>query len=92
MSRDEHPAERRADMRLVFNDVRQLKRDVTELKAHSVTKEDFGELQRSIEGLVTAWETAGGLVRFVKWLSAFVAAVAALWLAIRAILDTPILK
>lgn len=36
-------------------------------------------LSDSVEGLVTAWKTAGGLVRFVKWSSGFIIGLGIIW-------------
>lgn len=56
----------------------------------AVTKAEFDRLEgklddlsKSTEALVEAWKTAGGLVKFVKFLSTFVAALGSLWLVVR---------
>lgn len=40
------------------------------------------ELTESTKALVEAWRTANGVVKFVKWVSTFVAAVGVIWLFI----------
>jgi len=42
-------------------------------------EEKIDHLTDNVAGLVTAWRTANGLVRFVKWSTGFVLALAALW-------------
>lgn len=44
---------------------------------------EFREMRTDTRALVEAWQTAGGVVKFVKWLSTFVAAVGSLWLVVR---------
>lgn len=55
-----------------------------------VTKAEFDrlegkvdEMSTSTKELVEAWKTAGGVVKFVKWLSTLVAAIGSLWLVFR---------
>ena len=38
---------------------------------------------KATEDLVEAWKTAGGMVKFVRWIAAIAATSAALWIAIR---------
>lgn len=45
--------------------------------------EEVVELTASTKALVEAWNAAGGVVKFVKWLSTLVAAIGSLWLVIR---------
>ena len=44
---------------------------------------EFKELKTSISNLVAAWETAGNLVTFVKWISGIVLAISAAIVAIK---------
>jgi len=54
------------------------KRDFQDLKT------EVQELRASVDGLVIAWNTATSVISFVKWLSAAVAAFAALWVLVKA--------
>lgn len=49
-------------------------------------RQDVVDLTSSVQGLVDAWGTANNLVRFIKWLSAFVAAVGVIIGAVKFIL------
>lgn len=40
-------------------------------------------LSRSIESLVKTWETASGIVKFIKWLGGLAMACTAIWALIR---------
>jgi hypothetical protein len=51
-----------------------------------VTKEEFERLESKVDdltastkALVEAWQTATGVVKFVKYLSTFIAAVGTVW-------------
>lgn len=52
-----------------------LRRDLEALQA------DVKELNKEIKSLVSAWNTATGLVTFVKYASAFVTGMGVLWYA-----------
>jgi HAMP domain-containing protein len=54
-----------------------LRREMEELRA------EVGELTSSTKALVEAWNTATGLVRFVKFLSTLIAALGAIYLFVR---------
>jgi len=47
-------------------------------------REEVRALNKSSTELVQAWNAAGNVVRFVKWLSSFVIAIGALYLFIKA--------
>jgi hypothetical protein len=46
-------------------------------------EEKFDDLATSTKALVEAWNTATGVVKFVKLLSTLIAAVGAIWLFIK---------
>lgn len=48
-------------------------------------KEDFNELKTEIRELVTAFNTASGLLRWVKWLALFIAGCVGTWSAYKGI-------
>ena len=50
-----------------------LRQDVDEIKA------SLKDLKDQIRELVDAWNTASGLVRFIKWLSILIAAMGVIW-------------
>lgn len=50
-----------------------LRQDMDEMKA------DMKELKGQVKELLEAWNTASGLVRFVKWLAGLAAAIGILW-------------
>lgn len=52
----------------------------------SLMREEFVRLNNSIESLVQAWNTASGVVKFVKWLGGLATAAAAIYLMIRVML------
>ena len=52
------------------------------LKAHLPSKAEFEELRTEVQGIIKAWETATGLVAFVKWVSGIVAALTVIWAAL----------
>lgn len=54
-----------------------LRRDLEELQL------DVKELNKEIKSLVSAWNTATGLVAFVKYAAAGVTALGVLWFAIK---------
>lgn len=54
-----------------------LRRDLEELQS------DVKELNKEIKSLVSAWNTATGLVAFVKYAAAGVTALGVLWFAIK---------
>lgn len=43
---------------------------------------ELAALRSDISALLTAWQTAQGVVRFVKWLGSIATAVTALWAVI----------
>ena len=46
-------------------------------------REEVRELSEQIHGLVEAWNTARGVVKFVKWLSSMAIAVTSIWALFR---------
>jgi len=50
-----------------------LRQDMDEMK------ESMRELKTQVQGLLDAWNTATGLVRFVKWTAGLVTACAVIW-------------
>jgi hypothetical protein len=52
----------------VTTEVALLKKDIDQLKA------EVQELRADIKDLITAWNTAGTVVSFVKWLAGFLGA------------------
>lgn len=54
-----------------------LRQDVEEMK------DDLRELKTEVKGLLEAWNTATGLLKFVKWLVGLAAAMATAWAAYR---------
>lgn len=46
-------------------------------------REEVHELRKSVEGLVEAWNTAKGVVVFVKWVAGALTAVGIIWAAIK---------
>lgn len=61
----------------------QLRQDVANLnlKVAQLTTE-VSALTKSTGDLVEAWQAATGFLRFMKWVSGFAAAVAALWYSV----------
>lgn len=47
---------------------------------------DSKDLKESVQGLVDAWSTGTGLVRFIKWLSAMAVVLSAIWHIVRDII------
>ena len=64
------------------HDVEQCITEISEIKAQLVaargeissTRHEIAELRCEIAGLLEAWRTANGVVKFVKWAAALVAA------------------
>lgn len=57
--------------------------DIIDLRKElEVTNKNFIALTTQVEGLLEAWRTANGLVKFIKWLAALSTAVSVIWLAI----------
>jgi hypothetical protein len=59
-----------------------MERLVVALAPHMPTKADFDDLRKDVQGIVRAWETASGLVAFIKWATGIGAAITLLWEAI----------
>jgi uncharacterized protein YukE len=47
------------------------------------SRADLADLTGQIKGLVEAWQTAQGVVRFVKWLSGLLTALAVVYAALK---------
>lgn len=88
----EKQVERRVRMEAEINSMKLemagFRRDMGNMQTHFTdevgnlrdgVKEDMEKLQKSIAGLVKAWDTANGLVRAVKLLGALAIAVGAIW-------------
>lgn len=60
-----------------MTDESELRTEVSQLRA------EVSELTTSVRELVVAWNTARGVVRFVRWMGALATAVTALWALIR---------
>ncbi len=59
-------------------------REIEELKKNAIReieelKKNVESLNKSVEGLVTAWETGTGLVAFIKWFAPLVFILSSLW-------------
>lgn len=46
-------------------------------------RQDVRNLSKEVAGLIKMWETASGVVAFVKWLAGLAAALGVLWAAFR---------
>lgn len=46
-------------------------------------KDEVHTLSKDVAGLVEAWNTASGVVAFIKWLSGVVVAVGIIWTAFK---------
>lgn len=51
-------------------------RDITDLKEELLT------LNNKVDGLLDAWNTANGVVRFMKWIASIVTAATIIWAAL----------
>lgn len=49
------------------------------------TRDDISELKDSVSGLVEAWNTASGLLKFIKWIAGIAAVVLGAWAAAKQI-------
>lgn len=54
-----------------------MKADIEQLRA------DLADLRADVKDLLEAWNTATGMVRFVKWLSTFATALAVLYATVK---------
>jgi len=55
----------------------EMKRELAEVRA------DIQALRADVQDLVSAWKTATGVVRFVKWISTLMAALAVIYATIK---------
>ena len=55
----------------------EMKRELAEVRA------DIQALRTDVQDLVSAWKTATGVVRFVKWISTLMAALAVIYATLR---------
>ena len=46
-------------------------------------RQDVNQLSKEVAGLVKMWETASGVVAFVKWLAGLATAIGILWAAFK---------
>ena len=71
-----------------------LREDVDKIKERIAKGDErFSHLEKKIDAntdatkeLVEAWRTAGGMVKFVKWVAAIITGSVALWIAVRDVL------
>lgn len=63
----------------------QLSARLQAVENNMATKEDIRELKESVSGLVEAWNTASGLVKFVKWVAYLAGAILGAWAAAKQI-------
>ena len=68
----ERRKEARSDVEIAL-----LRQDMDELKIY------LARLETQVAGLLEAWRTATGLVKFMKWVAGAMAAIALIWLFIR---------
>lgn len=62
--------------------VARLEQDFSGLKAENDRQTaDLKEIKEGVAGLVDAWQTAAGVVKFVRWLSGLAIAIGAIWAA-----------
>jgi hypothetical protein len=73
---------RATEMRLKI-EIENAIREIEELKKNAIQIEELKKsvesLNKSVEGLVTAWETGTGLVAFIKWFAPLVFILSSLW-------------
>lgn len=50
------------------------------VEQNMATKADVDAIRKDIAGLVEAWDTATGVLKFVKWFATFIAAVGSVWI------------
>ena len=58
-------------------DIALLRQDMDEMKIY------LARLEAQVSGLLEAWRTATGLVKFMKWIAGAMAAAALIWLFIK---------
>lgn len=59
-----------------IREIEELKKAIREIEE---LKKNVGSLNKSVEGLVAAWETGTGLVAFIKWFAPLVFILSSLW-------------
>lgn len=55
------------------------------VERNMATRDDISELKDSVSGLVEAWNTASGLLKFIKWIAGIAAVVLGAWAAAKQI-------
>lgn len=63
--------------------VQDIDRRLQNVEQNMATKADVERITSSIEDLLEAWNTAAGLLKFIKWGAGLGAAVLACWAAIK---------